>query len=84
MCTLITNMARCRMCSTVIESTHRWDFVKCACGGIGIAGGPHYTRRTVEPGTAWQELSIYRPCNDYDCPDKDLSNTVWDSTKVGV
>lgn len=47
-----TNKARCKSCDTVIESTHRYDFVACPCFensentlGIFIDGGKEYLRR---------------------------------------
>lgn len=72
MCTLVTNMAQCGHCQTVIESTHRHDFVKCSCGNVSVDGGLSYSRTMFRPGSRWKDLSIYSPCNDETCPDKDL------------
>jgi hypothetical protein len=33
------NRAKCRKCSTIIESFHRYDYVSCKCGEISISGG---------------------------------------------
>ena len=41
-----TNKAQCRECSDIIESTHRHDFVTCACGKISVDGGTAYLRRS--------------------------------------
>ena len=38
------NRAKCKLCSTTIESTHRHDYVSCACGEISIDGGQDYCR----------------------------------------
>ena len=33
------NRAKCKLCNSIIESLHRYDYVKCACGEIAISGG---------------------------------------------
>jgi hypothetical protein len=33
------NRAKCRLCGSIIESLHRYDYVKCKCGEIAISGG---------------------------------------------
>lgn len=33
------NRAKCRLCGSLIESFHRYDFVACKCGEISIDGG---------------------------------------------
>ena len=33
------NRAKCKLCSSVIESYHRYDEVSCKCGEINISGG---------------------------------------------
>lgn len=33
------NRAKCKLCSSVIESFHRFDLVSCKCGEISISGG---------------------------------------------
>lgn len=43
------NAACCRKCNTIIESTHRHDFVSCKCGAIFVDGGLEYLRRGGDP-----------------------------------
>ena len=43
------NAARCRRCDTVVESTHRHDFVPCRCGAIFVDGGLEYVRTGGNP-----------------------------------
>jgi hypothetical protein len=33
------NRAKCKLCSSIIESKHLTDFVNCDCGEIGVSGG---------------------------------------------
>lgn len=33
------NRAKCKLCKSVIESFHRYDYVLCKCGEISISGG---------------------------------------------
>lgn len=33
------NRAKCKLCSTIIESFHRYDYISCDCGEISIEGG---------------------------------------------
>ena len=44
-----TNKARCKKCSSVIESRYRHDFVWCKCGSIFVDGGKAYLRRGGNP-----------------------------------
>ena len=34
------NRAKCRLCQSVIESYHYYDYVSCKCGEISVTGGP--------------------------------------------
>jgi HKD family nuclease len=34
------NRAKCKLCSSIIESFHEKDYVECSCGTISIWGGP--------------------------------------------
>ncbi len=43
------NIAKCRLCSTVIESKYTHDFVWCKCESIAVDGGPSYFRRIGNP-----------------------------------
>lgn len=36
------NRAKCKLCNSIIESFHRHDYVKCACGEIAVDGGKDY------------------------------------------
>jgi hypothetical protein len=33
------NRAKCKLCSSIIESYHSTDYVECKCGEIGVFGG---------------------------------------------
>jgi hypothetical protein len=33
------NRAKCKLCSSIIESFHEFDYVSCKCGQISITGG---------------------------------------------
>lgn len=33
------NRAKCKLCQSIIESFHRYDYVNCACQEIAISGG---------------------------------------------
>lgn len=33
------NRAKCKLCNTIIESLHRYDYVSCKCNEISISGG---------------------------------------------
>ena len=43
---VVSNQMRCEICGEFIESTHRHDYRKCACGNIGVDGGHDYARQT--------------------------------------
>lgn len=34
------NRAKCKLCESIIESFHQYDYVKCKCEEIAIDGGP--------------------------------------------
>lgn len=38
------NRAKCKLCKSIIESTHVHDYVSCSCGEISIDGGINYYR----------------------------------------
>jgi len=52
------NKARCLLCNTIIESSHRHDYVKCKCGAIAVDGGKDYLARTGHLSNC-EELSEY-------------------------
>ena len=33
------NRAKCKLCASIIESFHTYDYVACKCGEISISGG---------------------------------------------
>lgn len=43
------NIAKCKKCGDVIESTSRHDYVTCKCGAISVDGGTDYIRRIGNP-----------------------------------
>lgn len=47
---ILSNKARCLKCGDIIESTHRHDFVRCACGAIAIDGGTTYFKFVGDVG----------------------------------
>lgn len=46
------NKIKCRKCGSVIESTHRHDFVWCDCGAVAVDGGLDYLRRVGN----WEDI----------------------------
>lgn len=34
------NIAKCKICKSIIESLHRTDYVTCKCNQISVYGGP--------------------------------------------
>jgi len=36
------NRAKCKLCKSIIESFHRYDYVSCKCGEISVDGGSDY------------------------------------------
>ena len=53
---ILSNKAQCAVCSTIIESRYRHDFVWCKCRSIAVDGGKDYLKRVGEP-TNFIELS---------------------------
>jgi hypothetical protein len=33
------NIAKCKLCESIVESTHEKDYVTCKCGEISVDGG---------------------------------------------
>ncbi len=54
---ILRNMAKCRICSSVIESKHRHDFVSCKCGEVSVDGGLSYLKRGARDFKNLIELS---------------------------
>lgn len=54
---ILKNAAKCGTCGTIIESTHRHDFVACPCGNF-VDGGLDYLRRGGPGLDILEELSI--------------------------
>jgi hypothetical protein len=42
------NRAKCKLCGSVLESFHRFDYVVCKCGEIAIDGGLDYMRAVAK------------------------------------
>jgi len=53
------NMARCRVCGTIIQSNHVQSFETCHCGSIAISGGSERLVRNVRGWADLEELSEY-------------------------
>ena len=51
---LIRNAIQCLLCSEVIVSRHRHDYVSCKCGNMDVDGGNEYRRR------GWRKENAYR------------------------
>ena len=56
---ILSNKVQCRKCKDIIESKHRYDFVKCKCGAIAIDGGKNYLKRSAKHLDDIIELSEY-------------------------
>lgn len=54
---LVRNAARCVHCDNVIESTHRHDFVTCACGRVSVDGGLDYIKRSFQVFSDFEDLA---------------------------
>ncbi len=62
---LTRNAIRCLSCDTVIESTHRHDFVTCPCGMVSVDGGLAYERVLwSDKGKGFEELYEYEAESD--------------------
>lgn len=42
------NRAKCKLCSDIIESFHRHDYVACKCGEIAVDGGLDYFKAAAK------------------------------------
>jgi len=56
---IIRNVAKCRLCGDIIESTNRHDFKWCKCGEISVDGGRAYIRRSANDLSNIIELSVF-------------------------
>lgn len=54
---ILHNKCKCAICLTVIESKHRHDFVRCACGRVFTDGGHDYIHRGFTDPTDIIDLS---------------------------
>jgi hypothetical protein len=61
---LTANRVKCLRCNDIIESTHRYDFVKCKCGDVYTDGGLSYLRRGATNFKNLQDLSSVRPMTE--------------------
>lgn len=75
------NRAKCKLCSDILESFHRHDFVTCKCGEISVDGGNDYYKCSARN---WDNfLRIDDQGNEIIVKVKDDSDTdVSDKTKV--
>ena len=55
---ILRNMAQCKLCGDIIESTHVHDFKFCKCGAIFVDGGKEYLRRGGKDLNLIKELSV--------------------------
>lgn len=51
------NRAKCLLCSHVIRSVHRHDYVVCPCGNLSVDGGSWYLKRSAKDTTKFKDLS---------------------------
>jgi poly-beta-hydroxyalkanoate depolymerase len=64
---VITNKAMCKLCSDIIESKSRHDYVTCQCGEISVDGGTAYRKRSARNLSNIIELSdTYEKEVEYD------------------
>lgn len=61
---IVRNSAMCTHCGVELVSTHRHDFVQCACGGAFVDGGHDYLRRG---GDRLKDTSVVAKVEDYKC-----------------
>lgn len=54
---IVKNSIRCNHCLEIIESIDNHDYIKCACGKVGVDGGLQYLRRVGSPED-YEELSV--------------------------
>lgn len=57
---ILRNAAKCRLCGDEIESKHRHDFRRCACGEISVDGGTWYVHWSAK------DLSNIIDCCEYE------------------
>lgn len=57
---ILRNRGKCKKCGSVIESKHRHDFVRCACGAVAVDGGTAYLRR-IGNLADFEDMSEYGP-----------------------
>jgi len=50
------NRAKCRLCSSIIESFHLTDYVQCKCGEIAIEGGESVYRSYAKDYANFQRV----------------------------
>jgi hypothetical protein len=57
---ILQNQIRCLKCKDEPSSSHRHDYVECACGAVAVAGGLDYLKRIGDSGD-WKDISITIP-----------------------
>lgn len=56
---IFENKAKCLVCSDIIMSKNRHDYVRCSCGSLSVDGGSWYLKRSYNDLKAYRELSTY-------------------------
>lgn len=77
---ILRNAAKCLECGDVIDSKHRHDWVKCACGNIFVDGGRVYIRRGVADPSKYQDLSEFSPETEEE--EKKPAGDQWTTTET--
>ena len=54
---ILRNAARCEICHTTVESTHRHDFSQCKCGNVFVDGGLVYLRGGAQHWASFTDLT---------------------------
>ena len=67
---LKSNKAKCLVCNTIAESTHRHDVRFCECGNMFVDGGLDYLRRGGQDLSKIEDLSEYEEVDEPDQPNK--------------
>ena len=55
---IIKNAIQCKLCSDIIESTDRHQYVTCKCGACTVDGGHDYLRRSFVDKDCHIDLSV--------------------------
>lgn len=58
------NSAECRLCGSILVSTHRSEQITCSCKNLTISGGLDFTQYTI------QEKGSYISLNEWETVEK--------------